>query len=43
MLLYNYDIKRAIHYAATQPDVYGFNDDSMTVYGFWGLTFGLDN
>jgi len=43
MLLYNDNIKRAIHYAANQPDVHGFNDDSMTVYGFWGLTFGLDN
>ncbi|HEY5297557.1 MAG TPA: hypothetical protein VIK59_06510 [Verrucomicrobiae bacterium] len=43
MLLNGHGIKAAIHYGATQPGVSGYNDDSMKVYGFWGLTFGLDN
>jgi hypothetical protein len=44
MLLNNATIKDAIKYAAGRPDTGGeFNPNSMTVYGFWGLTFGLDN
>ncbi|HEY5234295.1 MAG TPA: hypothetical protein VIK35_12245, partial [Verrucomicrobiae bacterium] len=43
-MLLGHTIKDAIKYAAGRPDTYGeFNADSMTVYGFWGLTFGLDN
>jgi len=44
MLLNGANIKDAIKYAAGQSDTGGeFNADSMKVYGFWGLTFGLDN
>ncbi|MBU6408842.1 MAG: hypothetical protein KGR98_00515 [Verrucomicrobia bacterium] len=44
MLLNDATIKDAIQFAAGQPDTGGeFSPNSMTVYGFWGLTFGLDN
>jgi hypothetical protein len=37
-------IKAAIQFAAAQFDTYGeFNENSMTVYGFWGETIWLDN
>jgi len=44
MLLNGATIKAAIQYAAGRPDTHNeFSPDSMKVYGFWGLTFGLDN
>ncbi len=36
-------INQAIINASEYNDVSGFGPNSMTVYGFWGLTFGLDN
>jgi hypothetical protein len=36
-------IKQAIVNASTYPGLSGFNANSLKVYGFWGLTFGLDN
>jgi len=43
MLLNGATIKAAIKYAAERPDVHGFNENSMKVYGFEDLTFGLQN
>jgi hypothetical protein len=36
-------IKQAIINASKYPDVHGFSANSMTVYGYWPLTFGQDN
>jgi hypothetical protein len=36
-------IKQAIINASEYNDVSGYNANSLKVYGFWGLTFGLDN
>lgn len=36
-------VKAAIASAAESPGISSFGPNSMTVYGFWGLTFQLDN
>ena len=43
MLLNSDSIKQAMVYASEQPSITYFNANSMTIYGYWGLTFGLDN
>ncbi|HVU27046.1 MAG TPA: hypothetical protein VHG71_04840 [Verrucomicrobiae bacterium] len=36
-------IKQAIINASQYPNLFGFGQNSLTVYGFWGLTFALGN
>jgi len=43
MMMYGRGIKQAIRNASHYPDVHGFGEEDMKVYGYWGLTIGSYN